>query len=264
MRNLRPLSEYIGQIIQTGIAHKETLVFIRKHRLWKGALSNYGWVFRLLILASILVSLKLMSIVINWFGKANVSDPSAALSSVGNLFVEIAQKGSEFMFFGGMKYVMLILLEVVIFHFCRRTLEVLSGQATEMSLNAFIKAQIRMIKVSIRSWIMESIAGILIGIALGMIGFLAFLKTPLIFAVQCYFLGFTIIDNYNEQFGMSIKESAQYSRQFIGVALATGLILYLIMIVPVAGPILGPIISSVAVTILMFKIADLDMVTDDL
>lgn len=264
MQNLRPLSEYIVQFFQTVFVHKEAPIFIRKHRLWIGALKNYGWVFRLLILASIIVSLKLMSIVIDWSGKADVSGPSAALSSVGNLFHEIAQEGSEFLFFGGMKYVMLIILEVVVFHFCRRTLEVLSGQSTEVSLKAFIKAQIRMIKVSIRSYIMESIASILIGFALGMVGFLAFLKTPLIFAVQCYYLGFIMVDNYNEQFHMSIKESAKYSRQFIGVALATGLILYLIMIVPVVGPIVGPIIGSVAVTLLMFKISDLDRVTDDL
>ena len=67
----------------------------------------------------------------------------------------MAFEGYDFLFVGGMKYVMMMLLEVVIFHMVRVTLEKLTGQTSDLSFQAFFNAQIRMIKVSIRSYIME-------------------------------------------------------------------------------------------------------------
>jgi len=54
-------------------------------------------------------------------------------------------EGYDLFVLGGLKYVILILMEVIIFHFARRTLEVKTGETIDTSLKVFIEAQVRKI-----------------------------------------------------------------------------------------------------------------------
>lgn len=247
---------YFEQFIFTLKKHRDAIDFIYKHRIWEG-FWKYGWVAKLLVVVGVLIGMKFLSIIFNWFNRADTSDPIAVISSVGSLMGQVAEEGYQFLFFGGMKYILMILLEIVVFHVCRRTTAILTGQDTEASFDAFLKAQIRMIKVVIRCYIMEMIATILLKIFFGIFGFIDFLQPAFIFGVQCYYLGFAILDNYFEQFNLSIKESVKYARDYIGVALAIGLLLQGMFSIPVAGAVAGPFISAVAVTLVMYELSDL-------
>lgn len=79
------------------------------------------------------------------------------------------------------------------------------------------------------------------------------------FVVQCYFFGLVILDNYNEQFGLSIKESLATSKNYRGVSLALGMVLYLFMLVPLVGVVAGTVLVSVTAVIVLNKIAKTDM-----
>jgi len=256
--NKEKLLAYWHQFRVTISKHLEAVFFIREYRVWEGFWS-YGWVIRALIVIGILISVKFLSIIFNWYWEADASTASAALSSLGTLFSKIGSEGFNFIFMGGMKYIVLILLEIVIFHVSRQTLSILLKEDSQASLDAFIKAQIRMIKISGRSWVLETIATFIIKLAFGIFGFLGFLKPVLIFAVHCYYVGFAILDNYHEQFGMSIRDSARYARNFVGVALGVGMILQIIMLVPVVGTVVGPFIGAVAVTLAMYQLSDLHL-----
>lgn len=248
---------YSHQFQQTFQKHITAWKFIRRNKLWEG-LFHYGWVSRVLLFVAFVLGIKFFTIGLGWLEKAN-GNPLKAISSMGMVFHEFSVSAFNLMFYGGMKYVLLILLEVVIFHFSRMTVEKLTGKKGDVSFNVFMGAQLRMIKVAFRSWIAESIFTAIISALFFFSGPLSIIESGLIFGVHCYYLGFVIVDNYNEQFGLSIKESAKYTRQYLGVALASGLFLHLIMMVPVAGPILGPIIASVAVTLAMFQFSDLHL-----
>ena len=83
------------------------------------------------------------------------------------------------------------------------------------------------------------------------------LKPVLIFGVHCYYIGFAILDNYHEQFGLGIKESVKYSKQFVGVAVAAGLILSVLVLIPFFGIIIAPILTTVAVCLMMYQNSNL-------
>jgi hypothetical protein len=254
----KKLPLYWHQFVFTVRQFQPALQFLVRHRLWEG-FWRYGWVAKLLVFAGVVISLKFLSILLNWWRSAPVSDPLAMLSSVGNLLGTFTAEGYRFLFAGGMKYVVLILMEIIIFHVCRRTVAILLKEDSEASLQAFIHAQIRMIKISARSWMMESIFTLLLKIFFGIFSIVAFARPAAILAVHCYFLGFAVLDNYHEQFGMSIKESAKYARNFIGVALAVGLFVQLAFTVPVLGSVLGPFIAAVAVCLAMHQLSDLHL-----
>ena len=116
-----------------------------------------------------------------------------------------------------------------------------------------------MIKVAIRAWIMEVIVYALVSVFFGIFGFLDWLESPILFLIQCYFFGLVILDNYNEQFGMTIKESMAFSKSYMGVSLALGFVLYLLMLIPLIGVLCGTILVSVTGAIVMSKIAKLEI-----
>lgn len=253
------LQEQFPMFFQALLKHREAPAFIRRHRLWEG-FWRYGWLTRILIVVALLVGVKVFSIVWGSLRKAEVDNLGDAVGTMTMMIGDFVTEGFNYLFLGGMKYVMLILMEVLIFHFCRRTVAILTGKDSPTSFDEFFKAQLRMIRVSIRSWIRESIITILIGIAFGVVGFLDFLEPVAVFVVHCYYLGFTVVDNYNEQFGLSVKESAQYVYEhYSGVALALGLVLNVLLVIPVAGAIVAPFLSAVTATLVMFELSDLHL-----
>ncbi|MEL7221924.1 MAG: hypothetical protein AAGJ93_11435, partial [Bacteroidota bacterium] len=227
---------------------------VREHRLWEG-IGRYSWVFKALLIVGVLLGLSFLSTVFDWVdGMKTEAVPNSFFNNMGTLASTLATDGYESFTSGLLKYVILILSEVVIFHFMQRTLEVLRNQPIKTNFKAFFRAQIRMIKVVFRVYILELLTTIMVAVAFGILGLGDQLEAIAKFVVQCYFFGLVILDNYNEQQGMKIKESMHYSRNFTGVALVLGLVLYLLMLVPLIGVVAGTILVSVAGAIVMDRL----------
>jgi hypothetical protein len=259
-RNIKFKNNTAAQFAETMLTHREAGEFIMKHRLWDG-FWKYGWVSKILIGIAILFGLKFISIIWDWFDHFLSPDSGSTIIEMGLFMKDVAVGSYDFLFSGGIKYIMLILLEVIIFHICRRTSKILRGVSSELTFKIFLKSQVRMIKVVFRSYFMEMILTILLKIGFGIFGFIDFLEPVFIFGVQCYFIGFLVLDNYSEQFDLSIKESVRYARQFIGVCLATGLVLNILLFIPFIGAIVGPALAAVTVSLIMLRISDLHLRT---
>ena len=261
----RTFSEYFTQFRHTMEIYPRTWKFFKKYRLWEGDW-DYRWLSRLLALIAIVIGLKMLSIFSNWWSNAHFNSISETVSQMGALAGDIFQNGYSLIYASGLKYVMFMLLYVATAHFCVRTLAILSGREPEVvTFQTALKDQIRAFKVYIRCWIMELIiSSIMLSIFFGIFKSIAFLETPAVFLVSCYFVGFAVVDGYNDIFGLSIKESMKYTRNYIGIALATGLVAQLLMTVPVFGPILMPVVSGIATTIAMYELADLHLLDREL
>ena len=255
MKESKP-DEFVEQFIQTVLTYRKAIGFARKHKVWQG-FWNYGWVSRALIILAMIAGLKFFQIYIHWISQASVKSPIGALQSMGTLVSDLAVGGYHLFFAGSMKYVIIILMEVIIFHASRRTIKILTEKEGETDFNAFLKAQIRMLKVVIRTWILEMILTLILKVAVGIVDPLAFLEYPLSIAIQSYCLGLVVMDNYFEQFGLSIKESFQYARNYRGVALGVGAVLNAIMLVPLIGSFVGPFLAAITATLVLYKISDI-------
>ena len=230
--------------------YREVLPFIKTNKLWKGFL-DYSWVTKFLLLIGALVSLKFTGVFSDFFNQT--SQQGISFNTVGNLVGNTIDEGYDLFKMSGFKYAILILLEVVIFHFARKTLEILTGEKAEANLNSFIQAQIRMIKVVLFAYVMEMFSTVLVGAGLSILG-IGVIKPVLSFVIQCFFLGFVIIDNYNEIYHMSIKQSFKYTRQYTGVSIGIGIVVYVLMLLPVLGALLAPLLAAVTATITMYEL----------
>ncbi|MEM6964358.1 MAG: hypothetical protein AAF573_06305 [Bacteroidota bacterium] len=241
---------FVRDFIQTVKTYREVFQFIIKNKLWKG-FAEYSWVSNFMLLIGAIISLRFGGIIGNWVDQTAVQGMSMA--SVSNLFVETFHEGQELFMMSGFKYVILILLEVVIFHFARKTLEVLSREVAQATLKDFMAAQVRMFKVVIFSYAMETMFSIIAKMLLSTVG-LDVLEVVAVFLIQSFFLGFAVVDNYNEIFEMSIKNSFKFTRQYAGVAIGVGVVIYVLMLVPVIGAVLAPLLGAVTATMVMYEL----------
>lgn len=219
--------------------------FIEKHKLWRG-LAHYSWVLKGIVIIAALVGLKTISFVTDLFsGEASVGQSLLAAS-----FDNFSLDGITGFFEGGMKYIILIAVEVIIFHFTRRTMIIITEQPIDTSWKTFIKMEKRMIVVSFVAFGLESAFGLGWSIFSGIFGF-EFFQPVFKALIQSFYLGFVIIDNYNEIYEMNIRQSHRFTWHYAPVSLFVGGMLNLMLHVPIIGVILGPIICAVVATLTM-------------
>ena len=240
----------IQRFLKTLSTFPQAIRFIRKHRVWMG-FWEYSWVSLILIIVGLLFSLRFYGSFISWWSHIHIGNLSELGSEISHLVGNTFHQSQSVIFSSGFKYFIFIMMEIVIFHSVGKTIEILTGRQDRVpSFRTFIAAQTRMIHISISTWIKELLATIAISIILGILGW-TYLKSACVFIVSCYFIGFAMMDNYNERLGMNIRQSLQFTRGFIGIALAIGLVVYIIMLIPVIGSFLGPLIGGVTATIIL-------------
>lgn len=247
----------IHEFFYTLLAFPRAWRFMRNHRLWEG-LRQYGWVARSLVIIGVLLAGYMIFEAIDWFDTHNDAPLSAMMIGGESLLLQWIEEASESMTGGMFNWITLILLEVVIYHFMRRTLQIILKKDVENAhtFKPFLHAQIRMIKVSFLSFIFESILLGFFDIFLG-----GWIYWTISIFIRSVFLGYVIADNYNEQFGLSIDQSRRHLyRNYIGICAGLGLPLLIMMQVPVFGTVLGPLVASVAGAIVLRELSDLHIV----
>ncbi|HQU61303.1 MAG TPA: hypothetical protein PLU64_18975 [Saprospiraceae bacterium] len=234
----------------------EAYRFIREQKLWRG-IWDYSWLTRVLMFLAVILALKFFGIFISWVRSFHPDSAGEVFSSMGVLAGRFFKEGFGFILGGGAKYGVIVLAEILVFHFSRKALDIINGDEGDANLKDFFKAQTRSIKVGLYAWVVELAISGMLGIAFGIFSSVALLKPALLFVAQCYLLGFTIIDNFNEQYELTIKESLRYTLRYAGIATAIGLTTYLLLLIPLAGAIAGTVLTSVAATLVMFELSDL-------
>ena len=245
---------FIRQFLATMLLHRQAYYFIRKYRPWDG-LPQYGWVLKTMIVIGVIVGWQIFSGFYKTLSQV-VTDPLSFGASVSAAFANFSFEKFNWMLDGGQKYLVLIVLEIITFHFIQRTLEIRMGRKPDHSFHAFVRAEKRMIAVSIVSWVMESILRLLVKIPIGILGF-SWLGKPAELVIQFFFLGFAFIDNYHECFHLTVEESRKRTWRVAGVAVAAGLVAHVLMFVPIAGVVAATMLGAVTAGMAMERFAPL-------
>lgn len=247
------LKNFVPLFLLSLTVHAEVPTFLKRYPVWKGFL-KYNWISKILLVAAAFSSLVFLDTLMDWWNKADTSSALGFTSSIGNLAQNIGSEGYDLFMDGGMKYVILLLVEVLIFHATYKTLDIITEEKRpEPTFNDFVQAEIRMFKIVLRSWVLELLTMIFVGIVLGFLG-LNILEDFIHVLIQCYFLGLAVVDNYHEHRGRTIRESYYITHQVIGLAFGVGLILYLFLYIPLLGAIIGPLVAAVAATLCMDEV----------
>ncbi len=272
------VSKGLSQIPEAFKIILDTPAFILKHQLWKG-FWDHKWVLVFSIVVASLFTYTLYNNIHDYFipkkeqsididinvegfdegikaieeAIANSTDEEE-IEDLEEEIEELQEEKSELkgekhkpLFSGSLKFLLLIFLEVLIFHFAVRTNNILKNKNKVLEFKEFKNAQIRMIKVMGRKWVYGLIMYILISIICGITG-TGFLKDIIMFLIYGYYLGFAFLDNYLEQFGFSINESAKCIQSHFGASTVFGVFTSIVMLIPIIGPLIVPFLCAIAAT----------------
>jgi len=239
------LSEFVPQSIRCLKIIGESYHFFKTHKLWKG-IFQHKWILLVTVILSFLFTITLFSNLYDIL----VSAPDS--NDLGLINIEessnTAKTNKNTAIFGGSKFLFLIMLEIVIFHFSVKTLEILNNEKYKTTFGMFLSAEIRMIKVLIRGAIQSLIAQIVLAIVLSILDF-DFILPILMFLIHSFFIGLAFLDNYNEQQKLNIKESDICIRHHSGAATTLGIVASLGLMIPFIGPLAVPVFGAISANI---------------
>lgn len=241
----------LHQFVATIILHKKALEFLQEQKPWKG-IGKLGWALWVMLGAAALLSFQFFREIVHTFKTVQESHLSMSASLASFISFEKIAWISQ----GSRKYLVMIVLELVVFYTIQKTLQIRTGRTPKLTTNDFIGAEVRIVKSTVLAWVLETISRFLVvNLALGILG-VDWLKQPVGFLIQCYFLGFAMVDNYHECFDLKVSQSEKRTRRMVsGVAIATGMVTFLLMHVPLVGAFAATLVSGVAATLAMERFA---------
>lgn len=234
-------AQTIYEFLSPFLSMSESMDFLKEHKIWRG-LRSYGFLSVLLIILGVAFGIVLVYFLIDAIRV--VDDYAHSDMDTASMLGSIGDRFNQSFLLGGSKYMILILMEIIIFHVIGKTLTILKGSPQDLSFKGFVRAQKRMIKVAIRSWALEILVIAVVSLGLRIVG-LSSIKPLPVFMIQAYFLGFALIDNYFERMGLHIKASAALAFNHAGLTLGLGVILSFFLTIPIVGPIFGMMLVSV-------------------
>lgn len=228
-------------------------LFIRKHRLWKWVIIP-GIIYALLFVLGIYFFWQTASSVSeflfngtgikNWLKREDSSFIHFVL-----IFGQLALQLILLLFYFSLfKYLYLILGAPFFSVLSEKSENILLKKTYSFSQNNLLAHCMRGMQIALRNLLWQTVylLAILLLTLIPVIGWI----TPLFaLIIECYYLGFSMLDYTNERHNLSVWEGFTFVNHHKGLAIGNGLGFYLFLAVPVAGWILAPGYAVIAATL---------------
>jgi CysZ protein len=146
------------------------------------------------------------------------------------------------------KYLFLIVGSPLFAYLSEKTEAIMEGKDFPFSVAQLLKDIIRGIRIAFRNMLWQTVYAVAIFILafIPVIGWI----TPLIaLMVECYYLGFSMLDYSCERHKLSTSQSIAFIGKHKGLAIGNGMVFYMMHLVPVLGWLLAPSYAVIAATI---------------
>ena len=246
----------LKEIIIAIQAYFQTHRFIIKHRLWKWIFIP-GLIYALLFCVGIYFFWKSSNYAIDFMLlKTGVKDWIQKMQNGWlSWFIIFAQLMLHMVlmlfYFSLFKYLFLIIGSPLFAFLSEKTEAIMEGKDFPFSFTQLIKDIIRGIRIALRNMLWQTVYAVSIFILafIPVIGWI----TPLIaLMVECYYLGFSMLDYSCERHKLSTSQSIAFIGKHKGMAIGNGMIFYLMHLIPFLGWVLAPGYAVIAATISLY------------
>lgn len=231
--------------------------FIVKHRLWKWILIP-GIIYMLLFCAGIYLF---------WISSGNAIDYLLSISGLKKWMITMEGSWLKFLFIFGQvilqlvlimfyfslfKFLFLIIGSPLFAYLSEKTEAIMEGKDFPFSFSQLLKDIARGIKLALRNafWQTIYIVSILI---LSFIPFFGWFTPLFALMIECYYLGFSMLDYSCERNKLSTSQSVAFISAHKGLAIGNGIVFYLMHLVLIVGWVLAPSYAVIAATISIYK-----------
>ncbi len=247
----------LKEIIISIQAYYHTHRFIIKHRLWKWILIPgliYAILFFLGIYLFIISSNSAITLMLQksgiteWMEKMQNSWLSFLLI-FGHIILNLIMLLFYFSLF---KYLFLIVGSPLFAYLSEKTEAIIEGKEYPFSFRQLLKDIIRGIKLAFRNMLWQTVYTVSI-LILSFIPVIGWVTPLLALLVECYYLGFSMLDYSCERNRLSTSQSIGFIGRHKGLAIGNGIVFYLMHLVPFLGWLLAPSYAVIAATISLYK-----------
>ena len=231
--------------------------FIVKHRLWK-------WIFIPGILYAILFG---VGIYFFWISSGQAIDYFLSVTGVKNWMYTLEGSWLKFLFIFGQvilqlvlllfyfslfKYLFLIIGSPLFAYLSEKTEAIMEGRDFPVSFVQLLKDIVRGIKLALRNTLWQTIYTLSI-LILSFIPFAGWFTPLIALIIECYFLGFAMLDYSCERNKLSPAQSIEFIGKHKGLAIGNGIVFYLMHMIIFVGWVLAPSYAVIAATISFYK-----------
>ncbi len=247
----------LKEIIISIQAYFEAHQFIKKHKLWKWILIP-GLFYAILFVIGIYYFWISSNAATAWmltkFGVKKWLDHMqdtwlSFFFIIGQIFIHLLLLIFYFSFF---KFMFLIIGSPVFAYLSEKTESILTGKEFPFSFSQLLKDMRRGIRIALRnmSWQTVYVIALLFLSLIPLIGWI----TPLIvFFIDCYYMGFSMLDYSSERNNLGVTESIDLISHHRGLAVGNGMVFYLFHFVPVIGWLFAPSYAVIAATLSLHR-----------
>lgn len=238
-------------------SYQEAHRFIVKHRLWKWILIP-GFLYSILFCAGIYLF---------WISSGQAIDSLFSITGLKKWMYTIEGSWLKFLFIFGQvilqlvlllfyfslfKFLFLIIGSPLFAYLSEKTEAIMEGRDFPFSFAQLLKDIARGIKLALRNALWQTVYTLSI-LILSFIPFVGWFTPLIALIIECYYLGFAMLDYSCERNKLSTSQSIEFIGKHKGLAIGNGIVFYLMHAIIIAGWILAPSYAVVAATISFYK-----------
>jgi CysZ protein len=244
----------LKEIIISLQAYYHTHRFIIKHRLWKWILIP-GLIYSILFCVGIYLFYVSSSSAIEFMlQKSGIAEwiKNSWLSFL-LIFAQIILNLILLLFYFSLfKYLFLIIGSPLFAYLSEKTEAIIEGKEFPFSFKQLMKDILRGIRLALRNMLWQTVYTISI-LILSFIPVIGWVTPLLALLVECYYLGFSMLDYSCERNKLSTAQSIRFIGRHKGLAIGNGMVFYLMHFIPILGWLLAPSYAVIAATISLYK-----------
>lgn len=155
-------------------------------------------------------------------------------------------------YFSLFKYLFLIIGSPLFAYLSEKTESIIEGKDYPFSFKQLMKDIVRGIKLALRNMLWQTVYTVSI-LILSFIPFIGWITPLLGLLIECYYLGFSMLDYSCERNKLSTSQSISFIGRHKGLAIGNGMVFYLMHFIPILGWLLAPSYAVIAATISLYK-----------
>lgn len=151
-------------------------------------------------------------------------------------------------YFSWFKYFFLIVGSPVFAFLSEKTESIILQKDYPFVLSKFLSDVWRGIRIAFRNLFWQTLLTISV-LILALVPVAGWIAPLLSLGIECYFLGFSMLDYTSERRGYSVPDSIDFINKHRGLAIGNGMVFYLLLALPVIGWVIAPGFAVVAATL---------------
>jgi CysZ protein len=155
-------------------------------------------------------------------------------------------------YFSLFKYLFLIIGSPLFAYLSEKTESIIEGKEYPFSFKQLLKDIARGIRLALRNMLWQTVYTVSI-LLLSFIPVIGWATPLLALLVECYYLGFSMLDYSCERNKLSTSQSIGFIGRHKGLAIGNGMVFYLMHLIPIIGWLFAPSYAVIAATISLYK-----------